>query len=359
MNVTVQCDSNPIPFYDVTTDVQVMGQVPLQARKLAVNAPTSYTYTSQIGQVQDWQDKSLLYNQKFMMDDTITIMMHTSVSDPYNPATDNPKLYLCDANGKVLTAYTTALASAPIYKGYQFIAGNNYLSDSGSVTPLVTSLWMFSFTDLGITIGGIYYLKLVTFTNPATIAQVLYSEPILVSNMALETRLFEYKYNSNSAINNFVLGGWYDDYPTNTMPTQVYFNLRVEAFKTALDSKALLIGYKQQSYNPVQINTILKRAWTLHIGDISLGVPEYMIEKVGYAITADKWIFDGYGYILPFDGSSTQLTDLFKIQETDVNPLRTATVPIQEQSDSQRALGNGRETITGHIFTSVFSDVFA
>jgi hypothetical protein len=115
MNVTVQCDSNPIPFYDVTTDVQVMGQVPLQARKLAVNAPTSYTYTSQIGQVQDWQDKSLLYNQKFMMDDTITIMMHTSVSDPYLPATDNPILYLCDSNGKVLTAYTSALSSAPIY----------------------------------------------------------------------------------------------------------------------------------------------------------------------------------------------------------------------------------------------------
>ena len=357
MNVVVQCDSNPIPFYDITSDTQVMGQVPLHARKLAVDAPTNFTYTSQIGQVQDWQDKSLIYQQKVKMEQVITVMMHTSVSDPYLPATDNPKLYLCDQFGQVLTAYSSALATAPIYKGYQFIAGNNY-EEGGVVTPLVSSLWMFSFNDLGITDGGVYYLKLVTFTNPATVAQVLYSEPIFVSNMDLETRLFEYTYNANNSFCNFVLSGWYDDFPTNTIPTQVYFQLRVEAYKNKLATKTLLIGYKQQSYNPVQINTIIKRCWTLNLGEISLGIPEYMVEKVGYAITSDKWIFDGYYYILPFDGNNTQLVDLFKIQETDVNPLRTATTVIQEVSDNQRAITGTSDTLTGRIFDDVFSDVF-
>ena len=111
--------------------------------------------------IQDWMTPTP-YQQKYLFTDELAIQVHTQF-DATNPS--EPQLYICDyynpktGDYKLIGAsiYNTLSGSSvnlnikPYLKGWQNIANNNYVAPfTGVVTPLLTSMWAFSFSDIGI-----------------------------------------------------------------------------------------------------------------------------------------------------------------------------------------------------------------
>lgn len=236
---------------------------------------------------------------------------------------------------------------------------------TGAMTELMSSLWAFSFEDLAgiVPDGGVYYLRLDNAIPSADTIQY-YSEPLLVSNTHPDTILVQFTYNTNVAAKNVVINEWFSRDGSAYGPV---FGIRAEGYVLPSKSgpKGINIGYFQQGYNPIQIKTQQKRFFDLHLGDISLGVPWYMLEMVTEALMADNVAIindadtNAYSYVLYNSGSGGSLTDIWKVKGSDVNPLLHASCNLMQRSDMQAAFVTPTPVpVGGGVFNGVFNVVF-
>lgn len=293
---------------------------------------------------RSWQNGTP-YSQKALFTDNILIQVHTQL---YTGASGNyPKLYLCDGYGSVISGID--LNSAPYLKSVQHVPGNSYVDPfTGVSVPLNTTTWVFNFADFPMQIPQTgykyYFLRMdnVISSGDPTISN--YSEPILVSANHDTTMLFQFNYNTNIAKKNIIVSGLYDDFPTNSVTYTPTFALRCEGYIKDMASKVINIGYAQQGWEQRQIMTDQKIMFELRAGEGRLGIPYYMLRKLTEAVLSDFWavINNGdtaaYSYIVFNNGSSTALTDLWKIKESEGLPLIFANCILQERDESQQAL---------------------
>lgn len=339
--ITLFPPSTSVAFYPaIPSGLNVLGQA-------------SYLQT-----IQNWQ-ATIPYWQKIASDDELAILVHTQASLA-TPIT-NPKLYICDQYLNEISAIDLSLA--PYNKGTQFVSANTIINPyTQSLNYLLSTLWVFKFSDFTADLGDsdFYYLRLDNYNqDTATVATVCYSEPLLVRATHDNTLKFDFNYNTSNAQKNALISGWYDDYPTNTIPYSPVFSQRCEGYIYPLDIKALNIGYLQQSYLQNQLRTLQQRTWTLKLGEISTGIPDYMLEKVTEVMLADNVTIDGYPYILYNPSSSSNLADLWKVRGAgDAAPLRYAATAIMEKTDAQKALFDPVPYSFGGIFTGVFDGTF-
>ena len=310
--------------------------------------------------IQDWQ-YPLPYSQKINFDDQLSIQVH--VANPVALITyANPKLYVCDYQKNVIG--TIDLNTTPILKGYQVLPYNNYIEpNTGALYPLLSAMWSFKFSDLDFVgdYGGIYYLELVTQDYPTARTNTLtsfFSEPLFVDTSHQFTKQFQFSYNTNNSLKNIVVSGWFDDYPTNANPYSPIFSQRSEAYINKFSPKVVNIGYDQQQYQAKQIKTQQIRSWKLLVGEISLGIPYYLLEMLTEALLADNVTIDGYSYILDSKTHNTTPSDLWKMRDADVVPLVFGECALMERYNSQSALVTPTPSAYGRIFTSEFDTTF-
>ena len=338
--ITINALSSSVAFADMNASLpQVMGQV---------------HYDDYVG---DWQNHPP-YQQKVLNTDNLTIMVKTQLGS--GGSGNYPQLYICDHNKVKID--TVDLNEAPYLKGVQHIAGDNFNDPyTGSSAPMQTACWSFNFNDFVTQIpkGGIFYLRLDNVDTVGPVTTSYYSEPLFVSNVWDDTRLITFFYNSDNAEKNIVVGGWFDDFDIgSTIPYNPVFSLRVEGVITNEAPKGINIGYLQQSYNQLQIKTNQKRIRTLKLGEISIGIPDYLLEMAIEAIQADNVFIDNYGYIL-FGANSDNLSEIVKMKRpNDAWPLVMAECALMERYEEQRALMNPIFMPPTRIFTDVFDDTF-
>jgi hypothetical protein len=329
--------------------------------------------------IQNWQYPNRYY-QKVCFDDDIAIQMHTQHAVSIAATSyvcPPPEMFLCDrydpntgtfhvigaAADNTTSGSSVNLNVAPYLKGRQMITDNFFANPfTGASDQLNTSLWSFNFTDLGVITGGIYYILFVNYsyeTYPTVVSQYLFSEPLSVLLHHRNTLYFETSYNANNARKNVVVSGWYDDYPTNSISYSPVFPLRCEGYILDQDPKAINIGYLQQLYDQNQIFTEQKRMKVLKVGELSTGIPQYMLEMVTAAILSDLWTIDGYSYICFNPSPQTSLSDMWKSKRDDNWTLLFASTPIMERFEAQGAILSPDTDVFGRIFTGEFSDEFA
>jgi len=339
--ITLFPPSTSVAFYPaIPTGLNVLGQA-------------SYSQT-----VKQWQ-ANLYYKQKFTDTDEIVIMVHTQAS--LATAITPPQLYICDQYGYEITAIN--LNVAPYWKGCQFVSANTIINPyTQSLNYLLSSMWVFKFSDFAADLGDneFYCLRLDNYNqDTATVGSQTFSEPILVRASYENTLKFEFNYATSNAQKNVLISGWYDDYPTNTIPYSPVFMQRWEGYVYPLSLKALNIGYLQQSYLQNQLRTLQQRTWELKIGENSTGLPDYGLVMATEAVLSDNLTIDGYPYILYNPSSSANLADLWKVRRAgDAATVQYATTPIAEKTDAQQALFNPVPDYFGRIFTEEFDDTF-
>lgn len=337
--------------------------------------------------IQRWQFPAKYY-QKLLFSDNIVIQMHTQYAVSLSGTSyvcPAPKLYLCDyydpntgsfhVVGATVNNTTSGssinLNAAPYLKGAQLILGNDYIDPySGSVDPLKSYMWAFNFEDLSLDTpgneGAVFYLLFDNIsyeTYPTEVHQYLFSEPFMVRESKLNyspTLYIESGYNANvSSDKNVVITNWYNDYPTNTEVYSPVFTKRVEGYIIDFDPKAVNVGYLQQMYDQQQVFTQQKRMKILKVGELSLGIPPYLLEMVTTAILSDMWTVDRYSYICFNPSSQNTLSDMWKTQRDDNRTLLFANTPIMERYSAQGAIVSPTPNMFGRIFTGEFDDVFA
>lgn len=317
MNIVIQPRSNTVKFYEADPT----NPVP----ELAYN---SYGQT-----IQNWQF-GLPYLQKLLFTDMVVLQFHV-----YNESTTPPDLYICDQNKNIIGVIGSLYPNAPYFKGYQ---------DIGTYTDPVTSatyntrVYMFSFRfgDFTASLNGenTYFIKLDFPAEIGTTPYSYFSEPLQVRYEHPYTNLFQFSYNSNNSEKNLVQNGWFYDYPTNTLPYNPTWAVRVEAYKVYQAVKAVNIGYLQSNYQQLQNKTVQRPFWKLCVGENCLGIPPALLEIVSEALLADNVWYAGNPYILDNPDNKSSLVDLWKIKQTDTKPLYRAELTITERYDSQRAM---------------------
>ena len=319
--------------------------------------------------IQDWM-YATPYSSKALFTDELNIQVHTQF-DSILPSF--PELFICDfydtetgdfhvigASGyNVLTGSSVNLNIAPYLKGYQNIAGNVYENPFDStVTPLLTTMWAFSFEDLSIADKGVYYLLLVNNSTTPTAVTYLFSEPINVSDSWPDTILFQSQFNTNKSDNiNVIVSGWWDDWTTNAVPYTPVFLLRCEGYIIDLDPKVVNVGYLQQQWQQQQTFARQARMKTLKLGEISTGIPPHMLEAATAQILADTFNANSYSYIVFNTSNSTQLSDMWKSKRYDAYPLLWANTVLMQRYDAQGAIITPPPTYS-RIFSGAFSGAF-
>ena len=340
VNIAIFPKCNSVSMTPATPNFNVLGQAP-------------YADT-----IQDWQ-YPLPYTQKINFDDTITVQVHTTDNAGFLPVV-YPMLYVCDYQKNVIISID--LNIAPFLKGVQHIPFNIYTEPAtGATYPLITTMWSFKFSDLDFSgdYGGVYYLKMISqdYLDP-TAFTTFFSEPMFVDTSHQFTKQFQFSYNTNNSLKNIVVSGWFDDYPTNTQQYSPIFTQRAEAYINMFSPKVINIGYLQQQYQQKQIKAQQVRSWKLKVGEISLGIPYYMLEMLTEALLADTVTIDGYAYILYNPTGQSSLADLWKIRDADVVPLVFGECALMERYNSQSAIVTPTPSPYGRIFTSEFDTTF-
>ena len=307
--------------------------------------------------IQKWM-YAAKYQSEFLFTDPLAIQCHVQY---YGGEFMQPALYVCDYYNPNLGAYhcvgaatnnTTVGASAllnnqPYLKGMQIIAGNNYQDpNSGATTPLMTGMWSFSFSNLGIATRGTYYLLLVNnvYNGTGFTAKNYFSEPIFVTDCLPNTLLFQSQFNTNKSGNiNTVVTGWSNNAQRGTgIPNIPYiptFLVRCKGYILDEAPKAVLVGYLQQLYQQVQTYGQLVRMKTLKVGELSNGIPPHMLEAITSHILADNYWINGYNYISFNSSNSTVPIDVWKAKRAnDAYPLFTASAGIMERFQSQSVI---------------------
>jgi hypothetical protein len=301
--------------------------------------------------IQPWMAQTS-YQSKYTFTDQLLFLIHNQLNedipsgaalyllDQYDPNTGNFHAY--GASGYNTVSGSIDLNTAPYLKGYQAITGNNYVDPfTFAITPLITTMFSFSFSDLGISREGTYYLMVENaFETPSTQYQYTFSEPFLIKAAHRDTLLFQSTFNTNKSDNwNVVVTGWYNDYPTNTQTYTSIFLLRAEGYVIDFDPKSVQVSYLQQSYQALQTYSKMVRMKTLKVGELSTGIPPHMMEAISYQILSDTYWINGYSYINFNTSNSTALTDLWKSRRpNDAYPLLYASTMVMERFQSQGAI---------------------
>ena len=325
-------------------------------------------------QILQWQNRPQ-YLQKCLMDDTVTLQFH--FFDSVGPTL--PILHLCDRWQNVITAADATLAAAPILKGLQSISGNTYTAD-GATYNLASIMWSFKFSGLSSwvtpdTPTDFYYIKLNVN------AKEYFSEPIRIrtakfdnygNNVAFpNTLLFNSTYAANRAGNTkVVVSGWFNNYPTNSVPFNPNFYTRVEGSIMQDDPNLIAFEYLIQNYDANFISGQQIERQILMLGIASTGVPNYMLKMITEFMMADKTsvtmgAFNRFGTPLYYQykiynpNTGTTPATVWKVQREEGYPLLTATLPLTLGSSNQNAIVDPVPVPSSHIFTSVFTDVFS
>lgn len=326
--IAVFVNSNSVSMTPDDPDYFILGQAP-------------YGQT-----IQEWQGV-VGYAQKVLFTDSLTIMVHTPTR--FNTGTSEVvsgdcSLYICDKYKNVIAD----LNSAPYYKGKQTIAGNT-LTVPGELFALAlkTFCWNFTFASQSISTNDFYYLKMTNVGDPgnaSTTTRTYYSEPMQLNTAWRNTRRIEYSYNSNIASKGIINSGWFDNYPTNSINYNLKFSFRCEMYINQFVPKVINIGYQQQSYDPLQIKTQQKSVFALKAGEISQGIPYYMLRALTEALLADNvaittaYLSDNPMAFKIFTQSQPSLSDMWKIRDSDNSPLIYANCNITLVGDYENAL---------------------
>lgn len=195
--------------------------------------------------------------------------------------------------------------------------------NTGVSYPMDSYQWQFYFNDI-ITEAGCYYLEMTIYGDEAkTVSQKFLSEPILISETHLGCVLIESKYNTNRVKERVIVAGWAD----GLVPT---FQHRVEGMPLLYNPKANYISYLQQNYLNTQLNVDSWRTFKFKLGEISTGVPSYLVEKVSKSFEADEFKIDGKPFILDID-NSTGLQSLWDSLDPEASNLTWSSAPIREK----------------------------
>lgn len=300
--------------------------------------------------IQDWQPVQKYY-QKIGIDDTITIMVHVQGGSSVT------ELYFCDKYQQVIS--TINLNVAPHFKGGQALSGNTWTNTSnGTVVPLNSYLYSFSPSAFPeIVDGEFYYLKLNNvMTGEDTVS--LYSEPMYIASDHPDTMLFQFNYNTNVARKNVIMSGWHNDFPDNSDPFSPVFSQRCEATISKFIPKVVNVGYEKQNYEQEQIKTDQISTFTLNLGEVSQGIPLYMLQMVTEAVIADRLTINNFSYIIYNPQSQSAPSDLWKVRGGEVAPLLFASTNIVLVSEAQNAIANPGDNPFARIFTSEFGSAF-
>ena len=298
-----------------------------------------------------------VYLAKAVMSDTVTLLFHTQWN---GSSTYLPLLYICDVHQN--TIGTINLNTAPVLKGYQNIPGNVYTEPfTGATTQLLASMWSFSWSDFSgsLTPGSIYYIRI---DNPdaSNVISSYYSEPIFLAASSLNywgyemgqqnTLYFSAQYAANRMQNtNVIISNWWNDYSTDSVPYQPVFNVRCEGMLLNTDMQMINIGYLQQNYEALFITGQQVPKRILKIGELSQGIPDYMLQIISEFLIADRVFINNTGnsnlniaaaqwYKLAGGNNSTSPADMWKTKRDDCTPLLYATVPLMLGSNSQQAM---------------------
>ena len=324
------------------------------------------TYRNQIKPFQS----VLPYYAKALTIDPVTIQLHSYFSG-------TPTLHLCGMHQNVITGADAILNAAPIYKGLQVITGNVWVDDfTGAVYGLTTSTWSFNWTDLLSLItpdlpNNVYYLKLVADTTE------MFSEPILIRTPQYDnmgylktfnfTNLFQAQWKANKSQNtNVVVSGWFNDFPTNTVPYFPTFYIRCESVLFDDDPNLIAIGYLRQQYEQQLVTGQQVPKQVLQLGYGSLGIPNYMMQMITEIVISDQFSItqdntNYYQYKLWNPSAQTSPSAIWKTRRDDDNssPLFYATLPLTLGNLSQQAMIDPVPAPSSHIYSGIFSDVFA
>ena len=312
----------------------------------------------------------LSYFAKALTTDPVSIQIHSYYSGTVT-------LHLCDRFQRVITAADAVLNAAPAYKGLQVVTGNTFTDPyDGSVYGLTSSMWDFNWTDLlsfitSDTPTDFYYFKLVADTIE------MYSEPILVrtpryDNMGYLTSfnfssLFNAQWLANKSQNtNVVVSGWFNDFPTNTVPYFPSFYIRCEATIMQDDPNLVAIAYLRQQYEQQLVTGQQVPRQILKLGLGSLGIPDYMLQMISEIVISDRFSItqdniNYYQYKLWSPSPQTSPSAIWKTTriDNDASPLLYATLPITLGSLSQQAMVDPDPTPSARIYSGVYSSVFA
>lgn len=333
------------------------------SNSIAINNSTSYDtglkvlrQASYFNTVQKWQSY-LPYEQKVCYGDNISIQIHSQRMGDYFKY---PALFICDSNGDVIPGID--LSIAPFFKGVQTVDGNDYISpyNDGIDIPLVSSMWNFTLGSFPaqITADGIYYLRLENYEPTTLNTLVYYSEPMFLRSVWDNTMVFTFAYNGDNASKQIVQGGWFNDPGVNTDPYLPIFSMRAEGFINDFDPNALNIGYLQQGYEQLQIQTLQTTWWTLTIGENFMGIPYYMLQMITEALLADNLAIDNYWRVLYNPNGNSSLTKIWKKKDAQVIPLVYASTTIMDRFQEQQDFVVPYTTPLTRIFTSEFDTTF-
>jgi len=228
-----------------------------------------------------------------------------------------------------------AVVSVSTYeKGCQQISGNNDIDPyTGVVTPLQSSLYSFKFLDF-ITPeeSGIYYIRVYNYAPSGYDSDIWLSEPILVygtdASVFPECVLIEATNYTNRTSQSTIASGWDGDY----IPT---FRHRVEGHRRPYNPKGSYIGFIQQEYQAERLSAQNYRSFMLELGGQSLGIPDYMYEKVSEACITDFWTIDGVAYQQDVTDSDAGIKQLWKGSQPQPSQLGWYTLAIRERYNGQ------------------------
>ncbi len=208
--ITISPNFNTYYFSEATNNkLNVLGQADFQHQILPFQFRTEYFAKSIIGGNP--------------ADESVVLQFHIYFSG-------TPTLYLCDNKQNIITGATTALNSAPIYKGNQGVPGNTWQDPfTGTNYGLTSHLYGFQWSNIAAYVTpdtplSIYYFMFEQIDGGKT--ERIFSEPILLHLSQYDywgnqighrnTLSFAAQYRSNRAANtNVVVSGWYRDYPTD------------------------------------------------------------------------------------------------------------------------------------------------
>lgn len=324
--------------------------------------PGLVTQDSYANTIQDWQAE-LPYLVKVGMTDTVNVLVHTNFFSFF--PIYSPTLSILDKYKNVIS--TINLNIAPYWKGWQFIGTNILVNpyNKTDIIPLQTNLWSFSFADLMLE-EGTYYLQLRN-NNQFDSANYQYytSEPMSVMNSFDDTNLISFTYNTNNFKKNIIITGWFQDYPTNTSPFNPVFSQRIEGYMIPIPPKVINIGYQQQLYQQLQIQTQQLQFWKLTVGEVSIGIPFVMLTLITEALLADIVYINiqpntnaGYLIIIYNPQGSSQTADLWKVKTADLNPLLFGEIVVMTKYNSQRAFITPGPPVSGRLHGPEFNNLF-
>lgn len=307
--------------------------------------------------IQTWQSP-VPYIQKVGLEDKLCIQVHTQLNATV--LTTLPQLFICDKYKTRLTAYD--LSVAPWYKGSQRIEGNNFYNIyDGTTLDLLTTTWAFAFKNF--IDEGTYYLELVN--NADTDPPIsYYSEPLFVRNSLNNTIKFDISYNANNSRKAVVIGGWWNDYPTNSISYNPEFSFRLEGFLKFKTTLSVLIAYLNGNYNQRNIQSQSFDIFDLKIGDLTQGIAAYVMQKANECMLADNIYISSnqypkpQKYILHLPEGTSKPTEIFKLRDADARPLVYAACQVRYIDNSQLAIISPPPIVPVRVHSSAYSAAY-